>query len=184
MEICPLTGQPCPFQKQIHITDLKDGVVQESHCCKKCHEKFITEGPQPTPVAIKEDPNLAKAAFNLLSAIFAGLAPTPKKIVQEDPLEKMPPCPGCGITLREIADGNGRLGCPQCWSHFEKELDIILENAHRAKVHTGKRPKTWQPPEPEQEVQSLQEKLAEAIRVENYEAAAVLKQKIESLEND
>ena len=63
MEKCPHTGLPCDLHKQVHITDLKDGVVQESHCCHQCAEQFIEHGPQE--VKTKEDPGLKEAAFDL-----------------------------------------------------------------------------------------------------------------------
>ena len=91
-------------------------------------------------------------------------------------------CSGCGITLSEFRD-IGRLGCPSCYEEFRTELKPLLENIHEELVHTGKRPtRTAASFNDQSRVLQLRNLQREAIRQEDYETAARLRDEITELE--
>jgi protein arginine kinase activator len=84
-------------------------------------------------------------------------------------------------------------GCPQCYDAFAKELEPIFWHTHGTPnspeqlQHIGKKPKKYQPPPPpqltkQQQVIKLKYKMAQAIKKENYEEAATLRDAINELE--
>ena len=83
------------------------------------------------------------------------------------------PCSNCGWSLVDIAQ-HARLGCGHCYEHFKNELLPVLENAHKAVRHQGKRPKHRKV-----SLEDLKQKLAQAIREERYEDAGELKKLIQ-----
>ncbi len=89
-------------------------------------------------------------------------------------------CPTCGISLKEVS-GSGMMGCADCYDTFRDYLRKLLPRISGNKVHTGKVPHASQD-EKTDDVASLKQKLAEAVKTENFEEATVLRDKIRELE--
>ena len=83
-------------------------------------------------------------------------------------------CPSCGVTVQYIAD-TGKVGCADCYTTFEKELEAAIKRAHGASEHKGENKKE----DPVAEKKAL---LKQAIENEEYENAAVLRDEIRKLE--
>lgn len=83
-------------------------------------------------------------------------------------------CPNCGISGKEILATN-KLGCPTCYSHFGEVLKIAISKIQNASCHVGKRP--------EQSVEYLEIMLKEAIKNEDFEKAAYLRDKIKKMKS-
>lgn len=160
---CPLSGKSCSKPKMFHITELDGSDVKSYHLCSDCgndhvmHEKVFKQNH----------------SSEILS-YFASIIDEVEKDI------KNRKCPGCGFTLIDIGKKH-RLGCPQCYKTFEKEVGHLISNAHNAIKHVGKVPKTWAKKTQfcgdglVRHVKQLKETMQEAIKVENYELCAKLK---------
>ncbi len=95
-------------------------------------------------------------------------------------------CPLCSMTLAEFTH-KGRMGCGKCYETFRHQAKTMLQKIHGTSVHPTEKtqgeacePKT--PIKEKSELEILKEKLSRAIAEENYEEAAVLRDKIKSKE--
>ncbi|MEA4973941.1 MAG: UvrB/UvrC motif-containing protein [Candidatus Metalachnospira sp.] len=93
-------------------------------------------------------------------------------------------CPNCGMTYEELRR-SGKFGCSSCYAAFEPYITGSLKSIHGDNTHKGKAPKrNGGPLIKKHELDELRRKLAEAIANEEYEEAAVLRDRIKSLEGD
>lgn len=179
----------CPSshgRQVIHVTTLENGKTDQIHLCVYCAEKYLSDFLHPKP-------NLELSPvvdiFDFLSLLASkGLIKNVK------PLSYIQPqigCPGCGITPDEIKQ-TGRLGCPKCYEFYSGSLEKIIQKCHDgATQHVGKKPKNFKEEyhlssakttnDIQDQIKSLQSKLNNAVKLENYEVAGVLKKKIEAL---
>ena len=92
-------------------------------------------------------------------------------------------CPSCGFTLGRLRK-DGMLGCPHDYEVFEAALLPLIERAHNGgTTHCGKIPsRTPSASKKLLELSNLKQQLDEAVRQENYERAAGLRDQIKHLE--
>jgi protein arginine kinase activator len=90
-------------------------------------------------------------------------------------------CPRCGFTQADFKK-SGRLGCPECYKMFADGLAGLLKTMHKGTRHTGKAPEALRATrENDGLLKTLQAKLARAIKDENYEQAAQVRDEIKQL---
>ncbi len=90
-------------------------------------------------------------------------------------------CPRCGFTQADFKK-SGRLGCPECYVTFAEGLRGLLKTMHKGTRHTGKAPEALRSTrENADKLKTLQTKLAKAIKDENYEQAALVRDEIKQL---
>ena len=103
-------------------------------------------------------------------------------------------CGNCGTTLESILTGNP-LGCEQCYEFFQENLvkelvalDLIPKNLTKgigrkksASLHIGKTPESQVEIPSSSRLTALNEALNEALKKENYEQAAWLRDQIKDL---
>ncbi len=154
----------------IHLTEITDGVRAEMHICEHCAQE---EG-----IAVKSQIPLNE----LLSSLLA-VQPTDEDLF--GPAEKgtSTSCPRCGFTLDQFRK-EAVLGCPYDYEVFEKPLRRLIKKAHNGKTtHCGKVPSRTSESEKEQiKLITLRQRLEEAVRTEDYEQAAKLRDKIKRYE--
>ncbi len=88
-------------------------------------------------------------------------------------------CPGCKLTYSLFLK-TGLLGCSQCYSTFSAALTDILKGIHSASYHKGRglgEENTF-------DVAQLKWKLSEAVRQEDFESAARLRDEIKLIEKE
>lgn len=92
-------------------------------------------------------------------------------------------CPSCGLTPAQLKQ-LGRLGCAQCYTHYEQHLRALLRRLHGATHHAGKVPATPDGTEMDRKAraQSLRRSLQRAVDEEDFENAAILRDQIRRLE--
>jgi len=97
-------------------------------------------------------------------------------------------CPLCGMTLAEFTR-KGRMGCGKCYDTFRSQARMMLQKIHGTSVHNTesvkeekKAPIPETPKKEKSELEVLKEALQKAIADENYEEAAILRDKIRSKE--
>ena len=90
-------------------------------------------------------------------------------------------CPRCGFTQADFKK-SGRLGCPECYQTFAEGLGGLLKTMHKGTRHAGKAPEALrQSRDLSDRMKTLQIKLAKAIKDENFEQAAALRDEIKNL---
>lgn len=181
MENCPLTGLPCTQQKCLHVTDVKSDYTVESSkdMCVECGMPYITNGE--TPSVPKETAKIspmeaeAMSVFDLISSLLK------EKMGPIDIKSNVKKCSGCGFTIQDISN-TSRLGCPECYDCFKKELEPFIVGFHKANKHVGKIPQN-KPVKiiPVKSIDDLKKDLMEAIKKEDYETAAKLRDEINKL---
>ncbi|MCH7688646.1 MAG: UvrB/UvrC motif-containing protein [Planctomycetes bacterium] len=158
----------CSKPSTLHITELRDGTVQEMHLCESCAQQYLSG-------ADSDD------AGEEVSSFAEKLA----EIVSDEDLDELNQltCPNCGISFREFRS-QGRLGCPHDYIAFKSELMPLLENIHGETQHTGKFPKRA-PDDSRQQYRliKLRQELRTAVEEEAYEDAARLRDEIQTLDN-
>lgn len=150
----------------IHLTEIVDGARSEKHLCQNCAEQ---EG-----ITAKSQITLNE----LLSSLLASQADAGELSEANMQLK----CPYCGITLEEFRK-EAALGCPNDYEIFNKVLAPVIEKTHNGNLkHIGKAPAGAAATGGEQnKLLKLRKNLDEAIKKEDYETAAKLRDEIEKL---
>ncbi len=150
----------------IHIQQIMGSEILELHLCEACaHERGISS---------KED----KIELSL-SSLLNGLIDdelSPKKV------EEKKVCPRCEKKYSDFKQ-DGVLGCSDCYTVFRREISTLLNKMTGTSQHKGKYPKrlkTYKTFFIDRE--GLKHKLKIAIEHEEYEKAALLRDKIRELE--
>ena len=91
-------------------------------------------------------------------------------------------CPECHSDLQTIIK-SGKMGCAKCYSTFRNDLLPTIEQLHGKVNHQGKLPKSaGEEARKRAAVSNLKKKLEEAIRIQDFENAARLRDEIKTLE--
>ncbi len=146
----------------VHMTNVHNGVKTEKHLCTNCAREgsdlHVFENTF-VPISLKD--------------LFYHM------VEQESKAEKR--CSGCGMTMARFKS-EGRLGCAKCYSDLNEELAPIIRSVQGKLQHTGVKPKTAQKAEKTDKAAELRAQLEEAIKLENYEKAAKLRDTIKKME--
>ena len=86
----------------------------------------------------------------------------------------------CGLSWGEF-EKTGRLGCSECYTTYEKNLKTLLRRLHGNNQHIGKSSQK-NSKLGEESVAELKKKLKQAIKKEEYEEAAELRDRIRDLQ--
>ncbi len=91
-------------------------------------------------------------------------------------------CDKCGSTFNDIVE-SGKIGCAQCYKTFYDKLLPSLQRIHGKTRHEGKIPNRIAVNEDSSKVQieKLEEELKAAVESQNYETAALLRDKIKEI---
>lgn len=161
----------------VHFTDLTDGVLKEMSLCEECYAVKKPAGTDEIGMLATAFGGPASAEVALPSTESAG-APG---AAPDDPVSAT--CGHCGLTYAMFRS-RGRLGCPLCYEAFRAALEPLLEKIHGGKAHVGKTPLEGGSRDraAERALVALRRKLQEAIRQENYELAASLRDELRRAE--
>ncbi|MDR2686762.1 MAG: UvrB/UvrC motif-containing protein [Oscillospiraceae bacterium] len=151
-----------------HIRRVVNGAAEEFHLCALCAKEA---GLPPQP----------EFGFHL-SDLFSGfLGSSLRGQGPPSPVR----CGLCGSSLSEIIQSS-RVGCAQCYETFGEQLRPTLQRIHGALLHTGKAPGADPAAADRKRRQARAEQLrgeiGEAVRAEDYERAAQLRDEIRELE--
>jgi protein arginine kinase activator len=150
----------------IHLTEITEGLRAETHLCEACAQK---QG-----LAVKSQIPINELLSTLLAVQSeSGAGPDLSADIQ---------CPSCGMTLKQFAE-KSLLGCPHDYDVFSEQLKMIIERAHNGNTrHCGKTPSTA-PAEDRDRIKlmNLKQQLEDAVRDEDYETAAKVRDMIEKM---
>lgn len=91
-------------------------------------------------------------------------------------------CRTCGLVLAQVME-SGRVGCGTCYESFAEQVESILEGLHTGVRHRGKAPHVDDARlRVQTDLQTKRALLRSALRMENYEEAARLRDEIRVLE--
>ena len=159
--------QDCGKNKStVHLTQIINNKKVELRLCKSCAEKRGFHTPfekMPFPLAefltgmLREKGERAGTAVQALK------------------------CPNCGFTFGDFSK-TGRLGCGSCYTAFRTQLKDLLRKVHGSHEHHGKTPATTvERLKPIREERKLKERLRKAVELEDFEEAAVIRDKLKEL---
>ena len=194
--LCSNCGQN---EAAVYINKTVNGKTTSTSLCRACAAKLGIGGLLPGldllgmlgGGALKQNilkQNPAENSQNIHKAADSG------KIAESDSSSKR--CSACGRSFNEIA-ATGRVGCAVCYKLFASELGDTVTGIHGIASYVGRQPKKHEPViEPLEDVirepltekaapeADLREQLLEAVRCENYEEAARLRDLIRASEKE
>ncbi|MGE3182964.1 MAG: UvrB/UvrC motif-containing protein [Phycisphaerae bacterium] len=153
-------------QATFHLTNIEpDGEKSERHLCDSCadEEGFIPHAKSAVDISMYLE--------TFLTAPKAGAA---KDLI----------CEECGISYHEFRK-SGSLGCPHDYDAFKDPLSKLLRRVHDGgTTHIGKTTGVAQSPKKDaaREIRTLRKQLDEAVKAEDYERAAALRDRISDME--
>lgn len=153
-----------------------------TQCKKEQATLFYTQNINGKESSAALCPTCAKQAGIGGSNIFAPLYKTVRKHTAAPSTKR---CNLCGLSWTDILS-MGKVGCPNCYDTFREELRDTVRSIHGGAKHCGITPAySADAPGPVMsEEEELRTALAEAIRTENYEEAARLRDAIKALKGE
>lgn len=151
------------------ISVMMGGQVTQRHLCADCMAKM----------------NMNLAAGNvkhLLSAIMSAITGAG----EEESAEPISPeedvvCERCNTTLSQFTK-SGKLGCPSCYTAFREQLTPMLQQIHGRVQHAGRKPIDDEAAQRRRTIYDrLSRQLEQAVAVEDFESAAVLRDQLRHL---
>lgn len=160
----------CQFCKKreatIHVTNAEGTKVRAIHICRECAEERGFDELKKSNYAMND----------FVAGLFDSALAAAGKVAKGAAV-----CPNCGTSYSAFQDV-GRLGCSQCYEHFQKQLLPLLRSIHGNTRHVGKIPQRFgQQVSRRRKVRKLQEELELAVQLEQYERAAELRDEIRKL---
>lgn len=154
--LCDKCGK---FEATTHIKTIVNGVVSEQNLCSECAQK---EGYGKMGTIGLSD---------MLSTMFGENLHTKESNMR---------CEGCGSSFEDIAR-TGKAGCAKCYETFYDRLAPHLKRMHGSIKHTGRGIDT-DGKNLKDEIGELKAQLAKLIKEENFEEAAIVRDKIREIE--
>lgn len=152
----------------VHLTRIVNGEKTEVRLCEQCARErgdfeFLVE------------PKFSLQ--NLLAGLLDhGTGLTPLAVPADVA------CDLCGLRYSEFAR-TGKLGCGHCYREFDEKLEPLLRRIHGSGTHRGKVPRrTGEMARARRELDELRGQLRRCIEREDFERAAVIRDRIRVLE--
>ncbi len=149
-------------EAKIFIKKVEDGNMVEYKICEVCAGEAMGQ--------IIDFSELQENIFHSLSDMLTAFSD-----ISED-LK----CPKCGLTSSEFQE-IGKLGCEKCYETFEEKLTPLLKRLQGSVQHAGK---SLPGRKQLREIETLKDELKKSIEKEEYERAAVLRDRIKELEKN
>jgi len=162
MKKCDICGK---FEAQMKVRQVdKDGKQSEVEVCVECARQRGFSEAEKVKIHVAE----------VLSEM--------KQDVKDDDRKVL--CPSCGMSYADFKR-LGRLGCAQCYDSFRERLEPLVRRLHGAVQHVGKSTTTGRKHAQERmNRQRLTEELDQAIKNEDYEKAAAVRDQMRRLETN
>lgn len=161
----------------MQLTQIVNGQVTELILCESCARNKGLFDPQSLSFAEKFFPEeFKKKVEDLIKELADSKFLSDERMNDFAPMgaDTLARCPVCDFTL-DAYRRTGRLGCPDCYSVFARELDkeAPKEEATATSKVTEESPALT--------LKKLEQELQEAIDREDYEKAAELRDRIREL---
>ena len=162
-----------------HVKSVVNGEYEEYMLCSKC-AKELGYGNMLS--------DFSSDFSSILGSFFSNALPERSVTTR---------CPVCKSTFHDIQTSS-KVGCAKCYEVFYSDLMPSIRRIHSNTTHSGKRPQHIKKLEyttseegfvgeglgarPKDEIETLKAKLEEAIKEQNFELAAELRDKIKEME--
>ena len=179
--LCEMCGKaPATF----FFRQTKNGHTIEKNLCADCAKKQGLAS-EFLPFGAGSDAN-----DDFFGNLFGSFLEEKPKIVETET------CPKCRMTLSELFH-NGKVGCDRCYTVFRSALMPTISKIHGNVKHCGSRPSKVEEadgaeasdapkrePTADEKINALREQLKIAVEKQEYEDAAVLRDKIRMFEKE
>ena len=161
----------------VHLTEIVNDLITKLNLCENCAKQKGTEAEQHFGIA------------DLLSALSDVDQPAAPAVPGGAPaaVPSKNKCARCGMTYEDFKRV-GRLGCGECYKAFRTSLVPLLKRIHGSNQHIGKSPSPQAAVELKtnhkrfEELEQAKVQLLKAVKSEEFEEAAALRDKIKFLE--
>ena len=178
-------------EANIRYTEIINGIKTEHNLCSHCAREM--DFGQYAAILDGEFP---------LGKLLSGLLGLEDDEEETDVRGKVV-CPTCGTSFDDFVE-NSRFGCPDCYSVFDPLISDHIRHLQGSEKHVGKHPAGFQPdpavigeaagpgedpvniPElsKEEKIRLMEARLKDAVRREEYEEAAKLRDEIRALKEE
>lgn len=156
----------------VHLTEIVNDQITKLDLCEGCAKEKGSDVEQHFGIA------------DLLAALSD--VEEPSSSTASQPAAKIK-CPSCGLTYEDFKK-IGRFGCGRCYETFKSSLVPLLKRIHGSNQHLGKSPSPVSMKEAKatsklmEELEGVKLELQKAVKKEEFEEAAALRDKIKFLE--
>ncbi len=158
-------------EANIHIVKNVNGKQSELNLCEHCARK-------------KDELDFSFEPQFSLHKLFSSMLNQSLRESRESMQAVNAQCPSCSLTFTQFSQ-IGRLGCSSCVPAFEEKLNPLLRRIHGGSTHTGKVPATARKRvNILRELDQLKEDLKSKIMSEEFEKAALLRDRIKAVEKE
>jgi protein arginine kinase activator len=159
----------------VYYSENINGKEKKFNLCADCAAEMEKSGElKVAPHLIGDSP---------FGSLFGGLM-MPGMLSGSRKAAEQKKCPLCGASFRALA-AEGMVGCPMCYTAFAEELEPSLARLHQGKSHIGRAPaRLKHERDRKKEIASLEHSLKEAVKAEEYEKAAELRDKIRAMKEE
>jgi protein arginine kinase activator len=171
---CDICGKK---KATVHLTEIVDEQLSEMHLCEECARQKSAQMEQQ---------------FGLAD-LLAGLSDSSKPAATKEGEKSVLKCARCALPYEDFRKF-GRLGCGECYSSFKEHLTGLLRKIHGSNKYLGKTPLRYQESQsepsvegavallPSEDLADLKQQLHSAIAAEDFEKAALIRDKIRNFE--
>lgn len=161
-------------QANVHLVKLVNGEKSDVWLCEECARK-ISDISLGIPMTSMNNESFQ----NIISGFFDSF--DKKKETQKE-LKMDVICPNCGMRFSKFKK-TFEVGCEECYSSFRDLIDEEIKKVQGSTIHIGKMPLNITRNEERQlSIDELKDQLNKAVMEEAYERAAILRDKIKSLQ--
>lgn len=154
-----------------HMTKIINGEASEVHLCEECASK-------------NKEFDITFDSSISIQNLLAGLLDISKedKLIEQKIQDTH--CEKCGMTYSKFRQ-EGKFGCSDCYNSFNDKLSQLFKKIHGHDTHIGKIPKkAGGSIRIKKDINLLKDKLKLAVRNEEFEKAADLRDEIKRLERE
>lgn len=149
----------------VHLTKIINGKVTEFHLCEDCAKQ-------------SKEFESSFSIHNFLTGLLDNTYESPLKVDYITATK----CDRCGMTYGKFKQ-TGRFGCSHCYKSFKEKLENLYKNIHGHGEHMGKVPKkAGGTIKIRKEIERLKKQLDNAVKKEEFEIAAKLRDEIKELQ--
>jgi len=156
----------------VHITKIINDQQTEQHLCEEC----AREQQGLSDISIELNFSIPQLLASLLGQ---GDNLSGKLSVQPLAMRR---CPTCSLSYKRFGQ-EGKFGCRNCYREFADRLDPLFRKIHGNSRHMGKVPiRGSHALNRKRQLEDLRTELQAAVGQEDYELAAVLRDRIRDME--
>ncbi len=166
----------------VPVIKIVGGEFTVMHLCDKCAEEATGEGKKEMESFFPSFPDLFSKIFSDFPSFHTEFFAPFKEKIKPPEIEEIK-CPRCGLSYSDFKK-TFQLGCSQCYETFKEQLEPMLRRIHGSIIHKGKVPSKVpvKVKIPKDEIKEMKKKLQEAVKKEEYEEAAHLRDEIRATE--